>query len=391
MIAPPVSVDRRRWLRSTAALAATLAWTFDASPLTGCLHSTSAADDDRGADVPWLREVQRAPVIRPKDVPQLTPLLVSPRGAPLTTMDGWKQRRDELRREWLKVLGVPDIPRVPLPRVRVVEEDAVGDVVRRRIRYSAGPEWETEAYVLRPRPGSALARDPQPAAIALHSTVDHTIRQPAGLEGPPEKFFGLKLAQRGFACICPRNYLWLDNGRIAAQGEADRFLRQYPGATGMAKMLHDAQLALDLLLAEPGVDGAHVTAVGHSLGAKEVLYLAAFDERVTCAVSSEGGIGTKYSNWDASWYLGPALRAPEFRREHHELLALIAPRPFLLVGGDSADGDRSWPFIEAALPVYQLLGSTRPRLGLLNHQLGHAVPPSAEGKIYEWIERYGRG
>ena len=46
-------------------------------------------------------------------------------------------------------------------------------------------------------------------------------------------------------------------------------------------------------------------AVGHSLGAKETLYLAAFDERVKATVSSEGGIGTKFSNWDAAWYLGP--------------------------------------------------------------------------------------
>lgn len=325
----------------------------------------------------------------PMEVLKLRPLLVDGGGAKIETAAAWAERRAELRTEWLKILGMPSIPRRPLPAVKVLEEDVVGDVVRRRIRYSSGPEWETEAYVLRPRPGSPLAERPQPAAIVLHSTVDHTIRQPAGLEGPPEKFFGLKLAQRGFACICPRNYLWLDSGRIATS-EADRFLRQYPGSTGMAKMLHDAQLALDLLLAEPNVDVRHVTAVGHSLGAKEVLYLAAFDDRVTCTVSSEGGIGTRFSNWDAVWYLGKKIKSPEFVQEHHELLALIAPRPFLLVGGDSADGDRGLPFIEAASPVYRLLAPHPPRLELLNHKQGHAVPPSAEPKIYAWIERYGR-
>jgi hypothetical protein len=53
--------------------------------------------------------------------------------------------------------------------------------------------------------------------------------------------------------------------------------------------------------------------------------------------------------------------------DDHQLLALIAPRPFLVLAGESgpgaADGDRSWPFLEAARPVYELYD--RPaRLGM---------------------------
>jgi hypothetical protein len=66
---------------------------------------------------------------------------------------------------------------------------------------------------------------------------------------------------------------------------------------------------------------------------------------------------------------------------------LAAPRAFLLIGGDSADGDRSWPFIASALEVYRLYGET-PRLGLFNHRQGHAVPPAAERRIAEWIAAY---
>ncbi len=155
----------------------------------------------------------------------------------------------------------------------------------------------------------------------------------------------------------------------------------------MAKMLFDAQVAVDLLASMAGVNADRIGAVGHSLGAKEVLYLAAFDERIKVTVSSEGGIGTRFSNWDAPWYLGPEIKDPSFSQEHHELLALVAPRPFLLVGGDSADGNRSWPFIAAALPIYRLYGQVS-RVGLFNHQQGHAVPPIAEKRIHEWIENY---
>ena len=135
------------------------------------------------------------------------------------------------------------------------------------------------------------------------------------------------------------------------------------------------------------MDSLRLGAVGHSLGTKEVLYLAALDERVRAAVSSEGGIGTKFSNWDAAWYLGDDIRRANFGHEHHELLALVAPRPFLLVGGGQADGPRSWPFVEAALPVYKLYGG-RSRIGLYDHGKGHNVLPEAAEHIYQWFDTY---
>ena len=71
----------------------------------------------------------------------------------------------------------------------------------------------------------------------------------------------------------------------------------------------------------------------------------------------------------------------------HELLALVAIPPFLLVGGDSADGTASWPWLAAALPVYRLYGEP-PRLGLLNHKRGHTVPADVEPRLLEWLETY---
>ncbi len=137
--------------------------------------------------------------------------------------------------------------------------------------------------------------------------------------------------------------------------------QRHPETLGMAKMLYDARRGVDLLLAQPEVDPNRVGGFGHSLGAKELLYLMAFDERVQAGVASEGGVALDSTNWDASWYLGPACRESEFPRDHHELLALIASRPLLIVGGEegpgAADGTRTWPYIAAALPVYALYDS----------------------------------
>jgi dienelactone hydrolase len=310
-------------------------------------------------------------------------LLVDSQGKNIESLGHWQPKREALRQWWLEFLGPMPAKRDAAPKWEVIETDRVEGVVRRRIRYEVEPGITTEAYLLEPEKRASKS----PGVAVFHSTVDHSIRQPAGVQGRPEKFFGLKLAQRGCVTISPRNYLWPTNDRIAAQAEADNFHQRHPTSKGMARMLHDSLVAVDILTSLPYVDADRIGSVGHSLGAKEVLYLAAFDQRVKVTVSSEGGVSSTFSNWDAPWYLGETIKSADFTHEHHELVALAAPRPFLLLGGDSADGNQSWPFIEAALPVYRLYGPT-PRLGLFNHRQGHAVPPEAETRIYQWFDKY---
>jgi dienelactone hydrolase len=144
----------------------------------------------------------------------------------------------------------------------------------------------------------------------------------------------------------------------------------------MARMTWDGIRAVDFLVSLPNVDPARIGGLGHSLGAKEVLYAAAFDERYRAVVFSEGGIGLGYSNWQAVWYLGEKIRAPGFPLEHHQLMALIAPRGFLLLAGESADGARSGAFVDAARPVYALFGAEK-NLAWLNHGAGHRYPANA--------------
>ncbi|MCY3020569.1 MAG: acetylxylan esterase [Planctomycetota bacterium] len=343
------------------------------------------------AEVPWLAEVQREPDKKPKQTVELSPLLVDDAGQPITTREAWQEKRRGIRRAWLEFLGELKVqPRVApkgasalfgVPRLEVIEEDRPEGCVRQRVRYDTEPGLAVEGYLL--KPDKLTGR--RPGVVALHSTVNCTIRQPAGLEGEPGLFFGLQLARRGCVAFCPTCFLWVGEGSY--DEKVIRFQKRHPGCKGMAKMLWDAMRAVDVLAGLEEVDPKRLGAVGHSLGGKEVLYLAAFDERIKAAVSSEGGIGIAFSNWDAPWYLGKEAAAKTFRREHHELLALAAPRAFLLVGGESADGDSSWPFVQAAMSVYRLYGQPC-RLGLLNHRGGHCVPPQTEQRIHDWLISY---
>jgi dienelactone hydrolase len=332
----------------------------------------------------WLDSAQQPPGDVPPRASKPAPLLFDAEHMPITTVAAWKARREVLIGHWREFLGTIPGPRAG-DRLEVIEEDRPEGVVRQLVRYESEPGLPVEGYLLRPE----RAEGKRPGVVVLHSTVDYTIRQPAGLEGTEDKHIALHLARRGYVAFCPRCFLWQYGESKQLARAVDWLRRRHPGVTGMAKMLHDARRAVDILASLPDVDTDRLSAIGHSLGAKESLYLAAFDPRVRAAVSSEGGIGLGDSNWEASWYLGDAIRRPGFGLDHGEVLALIAPRAFLLIGGDSADGYTSWPYVAAALPVWSLTGAPE-ALGLFDHHQGHAFPAIAQQRSYEWLDWFSR-
>jgi len=340
-------------------------------------------------DVPWLDEVTRAPKIVPRGkLRKLADVFHRANSTPVVTSRDWTRHRQQLRAAWVEFLG--EMPERPISAgFEVLRQDMLPTVRRQLIRYEAEAGQPVEGYLLTPLSDS---NRPRPGIVAMHQTTRDTIEQIAGIKGPPMQQIGLQLAERGFVVICPRNYLWQN---VSKYSEAvDRFKRRHPRTLGMHKMLYDAQRAVDILVELPGVDSGRIGATGHSLGGKEALYLAAFDERIAAAVASEGGMGFRFTNWNAPWYLGRGIEDERFPLNHHQLLALVAPRPFLILAGENSspsasDGDRTWPLVEAALPAWRLYGN-RPRLGLYNHRRGHSIPPLAFARMNQWLSTYLR-
>lgn len=337
-------------------------------------------------EVSWLADVQQPPRTPSTfDTGTMEPLLRRADGSTVTTIDQWTARRAEIDRVWQEFLG-PDLKKPDHDNITMIHSESIDGLKRDRIRYECEPGLFVEAYVLRPLMPTAAKL---PGIVVLHHTANATIDEVAGISGRESLQLGFKLAKRGFIAICPPCFLWHDSNDY--KQAAERFIERQPKSLGMRKMLFDAQRSVDILTTFPDVDLHRIGAVGHSLGAKETLYLAAFDQRIKAAVASEGGLCFRSTNWDAIWYLGPAIREPQFKRNHHELLALTAPRAILVIGGEegvgAADGDRSWPHISAALPVYELFGKP-PRLGLLNHHQGHSIPDATFQQIAEWFEVY---
>jgi hypothetical protein len=324
----------------------------------------------------FMPELRRPPEPKPASVP---PVFSG-------SKDEWPKRRAELRDAWGKIIGPFPSERVAL-RPEVLTREVLDGYTRILVRYHTDADSTDDAYVLVPADG----KPKHPSMVVLHPTTPRTINDPVGISGRESVHNALHLVKRGYVCVVPRNYLWTFPRKNYAQA-AEAILARKPWKTGMAKMTWDAIRATDLLLELPdlNVDPARIGSIGHSLGGKETLYHAAFDERIKATVSCEGGVSVRFSNWDAPWYLGAQVKSPAFHEhDQHELLALVAPRALLVIGGESADGAKSWPYIETNLPVWKLFDATD-RLGLFRHTFGHDFPPPGDDRerVYRWLDHW---
>jgi hypothetical protein len=87
---------------------------------------------------------------------------------------------------------------------------------------------------------------------------------------------------------------------------------------------------------------------------------------------------------------------PGFEHDHHELLALSAPKPFLLIGGsldefstNGSDDLESWGYVNRAREVYKLLGAADRiqyvSTGDGHHANGPHIDPAWQAFVSRWL------
>jgi hypothetical protein len=273
----------------------------------------------------------------------------------------------------------------PAPAVRLVETVADQNYTGKLMYLQVEPDWWEKILVMTP-PGAGAR--PLPVVIVPYYDVD----VPAGRDLSGRTFmpisvrsFAYTAVQKGYMAVAIRWY-GESYGEWYSEAVANLKLR-HPNCTGLGKWVWDAQRLLDYLYTLPQVDRAHIGIIGHSLGAKMATYAAAFEPRITAVVASEGGVGLPFSNYEDYWYFGDFIKKVDKSTDQHELLGLIAPRPFLLIGGDQYDGPKSWWYINAARAVYQEYDKPR-NIGYFNHHTGHTPTPEAVWRSMEWLAHW---
>jgi len=187
----------------------------------------------------------------------------------------------------------------------------------------------------------------------------------------------------GYAIISP-NSIQADNGPGLTQGIIglmNKGQHRKPDDWGALRAwAWGASRALDYFETDKSVDAKQVGIEGHSRYGKATVVAMAYDSRFAIAFissSGEGGVklhrrnrgeivenvaGSGEYHWMAGNFLkyaGP-LTWNDLPVDAHELVALCAPRPVFISGGDKGDGwvDSKGMFMAgaAAGPVYKLLG-----------------------------------
>ncbi len=379
--------------------------------LFGCLATHLLSGSDAARLNQHKVTSKGSPAPEPGAENELIPSLVEGLRSP---QDWHRRRRPELMRLWTQILGKLEPDRNDrkwfgdIRKVRVLDRRSLEHYERIHLELPLEIDFYQPHLLLIPKnpPKGRL-----PAVICwTSSTPDYTM---------PEQWWGAWLASRGFVVLTGwsfiRNYR---DGTTARQGAPEKLRERFGHWLPLAKMVHDAQRQAEYLRSLPQVDGKRIGFMGFSLGAKAAVYVAAFAPEISATAAVDPHIAVNGgTNWYAPWYLDwmrpyPGIRTPEgtvlsllnpdpkrpgFEHDHHELMALAAPRPFLLIGGnltehDGGDSDdlQSWGYYNRAREVYELLGIPE-RIQFVHTGDGHRatgpnIDPAWQNFFLRWLK-----
>ena len=306
---------------------------------------------------------------------------------PVTSHAQWAHRRAHILDNMQRVMGkLPDASRrVPLD-VRILETKQTPKYVRRKLTFAVEQGDRVPAYLLVPHNLEGRA----PAMLCLHQTNRRGKDEPVALSGRPAMHYAHELAQRGYVCLVPDYPSFGDY-------QYDFSSAKHNHASGSMKAVWNNIRAIDLLESLPEVDGDRIGCIGHSLGAHNGLFTAAFDLRLKVLISSCGF--TAFADDDVPSWTGLRYMPRIAKRfgndpgripfDFHEVLATLAPRP-VFINAPQKDNDFSVEGVKkvagSVREVYELLDAEN-RLTVVYPDSSHDFPDEIRRQAYEWLER----
>ncbi len=326
------------------------------------------------------------------------PQILQPRDQTLIS-DNAIHEFDSQLRDLLRV----QTPQAPLNPEIESSEEIEGGIKRMLVRYNVDDGERIGAYLLVPKgePGVRL-----PGILAIHQHGGNFKlgkSEPAGLTDNPTFFYGLDLARRGFAVLCPDMLAFEervpppevsagDMYKLDSWNERFEAMKLFlQGSSMQAKYLSDLVKGLDYLTSLDFVDSERIGCIGHSMGGQEALWLTWFDPRIKAAVSSCGfsmisAILRDRINHNMALYVPGMMNVGDM----DSMVASLAPRPFFFSAGEEDDifpVDSVRHIAEAAGEVYARRGAPEN----LQHVIfggGHGFPDEVKQQAYSFLETH---
>jgi dienelactone hydrolase len=312
--------------------------------------------------------------------------------AGIESLEDWKARRGEYRRQLQEMLGLWPMPERTELKAVITGKVESEEFTVEKLHFQALPRLYVTANLYLPK-GQAK---PGPAILYVcgHSRVVTNGISCGNKTGYQRH--GAWFARNGYVCLLidtvqlgeilgthwgtyrEGQWWWNSRGYTPAGVEAWCALR-----------------ALDYLCSRPEVDRERIGMTGRSGGGSYTWTVAALDERVKVAAPVAGMTdlqnqvvdGAVEGHCDCMFFVNT------YRWDFPQVAALIAPRP-LLIG--NSDKDSLFPLdgvvrlYQKCRRIYQLYGETN-KLGLLITDGPHADTQDLQEPVFRWFNRFLKG
>jgi dienelactone hydrolase len=309
----------------------------------------------------------------------------------------WKDERVSVRQTLIELLG--DIPARPqqLKVKTLFRDERNGYIFEKFIIDNEIDSW-IPGYIAIP----ADVKGKVPVIVGLHghgSSKDNIF----GSDSDTAQDVLALLISNGFAVMAIDSYF---NGERRGQGPAGVRERQERGSDqelsqfkinlwfdrslwGM--QLRDEQIALDYLVTRPEIDPERIGVEGMSMGSTRAWWLAALDDRVkavvgvACFTRYKELIEQRQLRAHGIYYFVPGM-LNHFDTE--AVMGLIAPRPFLVLTGDSDVGSplSGMRVLENKLSeVYGLYDKQEHFKSIVYEKTGHVYTDEMKIEMLNWF------
>ncbi len=298
------------------------------------------------------------------------------------------------------------IPVAPEPQI--TEEVACDGYIRQRVEIQTEPGVIMPMYVLIPTErDDTKSSAPYPVVIATHGHGSGGKYAVAGCHDIPEISeaierynydYGVKFAQAGFITFCPDARGFGERQEDAAKESllnSSCFVLNNMafslGQTVTGMWAWDLHRLLDYIESRDDCDAERIGCAGLSGGGLQVLWAAALDERIRCAIVSGYMYGYKESLLDlhqnCSCNYVPHLYE---NVDMGDIAALIAPRPLLVESGDKdpLNGASGLANVESQLEIIRRAYALGDAGEHLEHVVFEGVHRWDGAMAIPWLEKH---
>jgi hypothetical protein len=312
--------------------------------------------------------------------------------ANIQTLDDWKSKRAEYRRQLQEMLGLWPMPEradlKPVVNGRITNDEFTVE----KVYFQASPGLYVTANLYLPK------NLDKPAPTILYE-CGHIRAATNGISFGNKGFYqvdGAWFARNGYVCLVLDTML---AGEIQGihTGTRDHGLWWWNsrGYTPAGVEAWFGIRALDYLCTRPEVDTNRFGITGHSGGGAYSWTITALDDRIKAAAPLAGMAdaqshmldGVIDSHCDCNFFVNI------YRWDFPQVAALAAPRP-LLIGGTDRDQlfhlDSTMRIYEKVRRIYQLYGATT-NLALTIAPGPHMETPELQLAVLRWFNRFLKG